>query len=202
MPSPRSAPIVPMAGPKDTVILQWQTAMERLKHFEVLVGTGLGLYLGALGYALSQVLVESHGVESHSPTEREYWFVVFILTVLCICQLHVTDCVSGAAAAVIKLEVASQGELTYLTEITSEITWTASLGFLTAYLAPAISVLSVVFEYRSLSSNRFAPIIVMVITGLVFLAFAVVVLRRQRIIIATVKPSLLKTKGGGGSKKS
>lgn len=183
MSSPSVVPEEAPLAPNETLNLQWQAGMERLRHFEVLVGTGLGLYLAALAYAVSQILVATR-----NPTELEYWSVVFFLTVLCLCQLHVVDRVNDAAAGVIELEAASNGSLTYMSNVARRVTWTSSLGFLTAFAAPAVSDLGVIFVYRSLSSNLVYPLLVIALSAIAFSAFAVNSLRSLRLVVATVTP--------------
>jgi hypothetical protein len=182
MSSPSPVPRPPTSDSRESLTLQWQAGMERLKHFEVLVSTGLGLYLAALAYAVSQILGEAQ-----NPTEQEYWSVVFVLAVLCLSQLHVVDRVNDAAGGVIELEAASKGSLTYMSNVARRVTWTSSFGFLTTFVMPAVSILGIMFAYRSLSSNRFYPFIGMGLASLVFLMFAFNLLRRFRIVVATVQ---------------
>lgn len=181
MSSPSLVPEGALIASNETLTIQWQAGMERLRHFEVLVGTGLGLYLAALAYSVSQILVKAR-----NPTELEYWSVVFFLAVLCLCQLHIVDRVNDAAAGVIELEAASNGSLTYMSNVARRVTWTSSLGFLTAFVAPAVSDLGVIFMYRGLASNVVYPLLVIALSGIAFSAFAVNSLRSLRLVIATV----------------
>lgn len=176
----RSTPKAPMASSMDALTIQWQAAMERLKHHEALTVTGLGLYLAALAYAVSEVLAQN-------ATERDYWAVVFVLTVLCVSLVHGVDRVNDSATGVIELEATSQGQLTYLSELARRVSWTASLGFIAIFVAPVLSVLYIIFEYRRLAFNRYYPFVALSVSGLVFLLFAFGILREQRRIIAKLK---------------
>ena len=167
----------PVVHSKDTITVQWQTAMDRLKHHEALTVTGIGLILAASAYVVHEVLAKAN-----NPTERDYWAAVFVLTVLCVCQLQAVDRVNDTAAGVIELEKASEGRLTYLSNVARRITWTSSFGFLATFVAPVFSVLGIIFEYRGLAANRLYPLIALAVSGLIFLFFALGVLRRLRVI--------------------
>ena len=182
MSSPKSVSRVPMATSIDTLAIQWQAGMDRLKHHEALSVTGIGLILAASAYAVREVLAKAN-----NPTERDYWAAVFVLMVLCVCQLHGVDRVNDSAAGVIELENASGGRLTYLSNVAHRITWTSSFGFLATFVAPVFAVLGIMFEYRGLAANRLYPVIAMVVSGLIFLSFAFGILRRLRSIKAGVE---------------
>ena len=172
----------PVASSIDTLAIQWQAAMDRLKHHEALTVTGIGLILAASAYAVHEVLAKAN-----NPTERDYWAAVFVLTVLCVCQLHGVDRVNDSAAGVIELEKASEGRLTYLSNVARRINWTSSFGFVATFVAPVFAVLGIMFEYRGLVANRLYPLIAMVVSGLIFLSFALGILRRLRTIKAGVE---------------
>ncbi len=171
-----------MADSMDALTIQWQIAMDRLKHHESLTVTGIGLFLAAAGYAIHEVLAKIN-----KPTEGDYWAVVFVLTMLCIAQLHGVDRVNDSAVGVIELEMASEGRLTYLSNVTRRITWTVSFGFIAIFVAPAVSVLSIMFAYRNLVSDLWSPFIAMAISGLIFLGFAIMIFRQQGTIKAGLK---------------
>jgi hypothetical protein len=165
-----------MAGSIDTLAIQWQAAMERLKHHEALTVTGLGLYLAALAYAFREVL-------AHNPTEEDYWGVAFVLIVLCICLLHGVDRVNDSATGVMQLEADSQGKLTYMSNLARRVTLTATFGFLAIFVGPALSVLYIIFAYRRLASNSYYPFIVLIVSSLIFIRFAFGILREQRRVV-------------------
>lgn len=154
--------------------------MERVKHHEALIVTGLGLYLAALAYSFREVLASN-------PTEQDYWAVVFVLSVLCICLVHGVDRVNDGATAVMELEASSQGRLTYMTNLARRVTLTATFGFLAIFVAPALSVLYIIFAYRGLSSNLYYPFTALVVAGLIFLRFGVGILREQRRVVNMMK---------------
>lgn len=156
--------------------------MERLKHHEALTVTGLGLYVAAVAYALQEVLAQNS-------TERDYWAVVTVLTVLCVCLVHGVDRVNDSALGVIELEALSQGQLTYLTEVAGRVTLTASFGFIAIFVAPATSVLYIIFEYRSLAADQAFPLIALTVAGSIFFLFAFGIVRSQRRIVNKVKDS-------------
>jgi hypothetical protein len=135
------------------------------------------LYLAALAYAFREVLVQN-------PTERDYWGVVFVLTVLCISLVHGVDRVNDSGSGLVELEIASQGRLTYFSDLAGRVTWTASFGFIAIFVAPAISVLYIIFAYRNLASNPYHPIIAFIVTGLIFLSFGFGILREQRRVVS------------------
>jgi hypothetical protein len=174
---------IPTTESKDALTVQWQAAMDRLKHHEALTITGLGLNFAGAAYSVREVLASAH------PTPRDYWAVVFVLTVLCVCQAHGVDRVNDTAAGVIELEIASQGKLTYLSRVAQRVTWTATFGFLAIFVAPVVSLLCIAFEYRDLAADRTLPFVFLGVSGLVFVLFAFGIMCSQRNIMARVKPA-------------
>jgi len=170
----------PLATSIDTLTIQWQAAMERIKHFEALTVTGLGLYLAALAYAYREVLAQN-------PTEQDYWGVVFVLTVLCISLVHGVDRVNDSGSGLIEIEAASEGRLTYFSKLAGRVTWTASFGFVAIFVAPVFSVLYITFAYRNLASKPYQPLVALAVSSLIFLLFAFGILHEQRRVVGKLK---------------
>ena len=187
--SPRSPSKPPVPASIDTLAIQWQVAMERLKHHEALTVTGIGLYLAALAYAFQEVLAQNltDPTNPKNPTEQDYWAVVFVLNVLCISLVHGVDRVNDSAHGIMRLEAESQGKLTYMTDLARRVTLTATLGFIAIFVGPVLSVLYIIFAYRNLASTSYYPLIALVVSGLIFLRFGFGIVQEQRRMVDLMK---------------